>query len=719
MLQVYKTFSESITNLAELLDHPLIDIDIAHNQDTYNLMPDINEIEYKKEEMTIVSVEVEQSTTVILQFAKIFMPADKLRWEKIVSQHWEFVGFIRKADYQLKSRNLLLYTAKTLASPLRLKDVLKQILSNTLEVIEAADAGSIYFFDKAENVLVPMVTGGYNWNYIKHIRFKPNESLTGITYSTGEATIYKNTENVLNAMKTMEAKNRYYFDLAVPKDSSGARALPRDTMGAPFIIEGKCLGVIVINNYFINANFSQDDLELLVAICNQASLAIQRAQLFQEIEGQVQELRQLNDSIHQKNQLLESASNIHSKLMEIILQQKQISEMANVIADVVNNPIVIYDEHVNLLAASVIEDDLGFVQEMPSFLNEFKRIEQTKQSVHIKKADIYPVTHPLYLYPIIVANQVRGYLVIVEKNKAIKELEKTTVEQSSTVIAIELLKRESIYETEQRIRGEFLDDIETNLDVELIEKQGSYLGISDRFYYNFIGIELDQSIDNNFYFDNHQIKRLQRRIEKIILQANDSNITFNRMHGLKALVGWNKNITSEIAVERSLELVKAIQQQIEREFPDFSCSFAIGRLSTSWGEMQQSFQDTNKCMDVLHERKLPGQMMTYKEIGLSRIIMNTSQEELQQFVMDQLHPLFNYEHQNREELIKTLDIYLNTNQNLKETARTLHLHTNTLHYRLKRIEEILGLSPKDDLLQLKFAWNIMDILGTKSSWMNI
>ncbi|MGM8211384.1 helix-turn-helix domain-containing protein [Virgibacillus sp. W0430] len=719
MLQVYKSFSESITNLAELLDHQLVDFEITHKQTTYNFMLENEECTVNEAEATTIQVNVEPQTTVLLTFSELFSQREKDRWEKIVHHHWQFIGLIRKASYQLKSRNLLLYTAKTLASPLRFKDVLKQILSNTLEVIEAADAGSIYFYDEKENLLVPMVTGGYDWRYIKHIRFKPNESLTGLTFSTGKPTIYKNTKNVLAAMTTMEEKNRYYFDQAVPKDANGENAQPRDTMGCPFIIEGKCLGVIVINNYFINANFNQDDLDLLEAICNQASLAIQRAQLFQELEDQVQVLQQLNESIQHKNKLLESASNIHTKLMEIILQQKQISEMANVIADVIDNPIVIYDEHINLLAASDIEEDLGFVQEMPSFLHEFKKIEQTKQPVHIKKAETYPITYPLFLYPIIVANHVRGYLIIVERNNAIKQLEKTTIEQSATVIAIELLKRESIYETEQRIKGEFLDDIDTNLDVELIKKQGSYLGISDRFYYNFIGIELDRTIDNHIYFDKHQIKRLQRRIEKIILQANMSNITFHRMHGLKALVGWNKNVTDERAIERALTLVKTIKQQIENDFPSFSCSFAIGRLSKSWKDIQLSFQDTNKCMDILHERKVPAQIMTYKEIGLSRIIMNTSQEELQQFVLDQLKPLFDYEHQNREELIKTLDIFLSNNQNLKQTAEDLHLHINTLHYRLKRIEEIIGLSPKDDLLQLKFAWNIMEVLGTKSDWMKM
>lgn len=301
MLEVYQSFSDSIINITGLLKHELLNVEIIHQHDTYRPMSRNCSWTWMDTTMTSIHVEVDEETQIRLLFADQFSQVEKHRWENIIYQHWEFVGCIRKANYQLKSRNLLLYTAKTLASPLRLKDVLKQILRNTLKVIEAADAGSIYFFNEKDNLLIPMVTGGYDWKYIKHLRFKPNESLTGLTFSKGKPTIYKNTKSVLAAMTTMEATNRYYFDLVVPKDASGKSAQPRDTMGCPFIIEDKCLGVIVINNFFSEATFNQDDLDLLEAICNQASLAIQRAHLFQEIEGQVQALKKLNESIHHKN----------------------------------------------------------------------------------------------------------------------------------------------------------------------------------------------------------------------------------------------------------------------------------------------------------------------------------------------------------------------------------------------------------------------------------
>ena len=45
-----------------------------------------------------------------------------------------------------------------------------------------------------------------------------------------------------------------------------------------------------------------------------------------------------------------------------------------------------------------------------------------------------------------------------------------------------------------------------------------------------------------------------------------------------------------------------------------------------------------------------------------------------------------------EELVQTLEVYLASRQNIRETARRLHLASRTVAYRLERIESLLGTS---------------------------
>lgn len=63
-----------------------------------------------------------------------------------------------------------------------------------------------------------------------------------------------------------------------------------------------------------------------------------------------------------------------------------------------------------------------------------------------------------------------------------------------------------------------------------------------------------------------------------------------------------------------------------------------------------------------------------------------------------------------EELIETLKVFIECNASLKNTAELMHVHINTLHYRLKKIEELTTLNPKKfkDLVTLYLAMMFLD-----------
>jgi purine catabolism regulator len=67
----------------------------------------------------------------------------------------------------------------------------------------------------------------------------------------------------------------------------------------------------------------------------------------------------------------------------------------------------------------------------------------------------------------------------------------------------------------------------------------------------------------------------------------------------------------------------------------------------------------------------------------------------------------------QQELLETLEAYLQQNMNASETARHMHLHKNSLGYRLRRIEQELGLDLRDprDLAEIQVALTVMALGG--------
>ncbi|HEX8933477.1 MAG TPA: helix-turn-helix domain-containing protein [Pseudonocardiaceae bacterium] len=110
-----------------------------------------------------------------------------------------------------------------------------------------------------------------------------------------------------------------------------------------------------------------------------------------------------------------------------------------------------------------------------------------------------------------------------------------------------------------------------------------------------------------------------------------------------------------------------------------------------------------------------GQPVRYEELGIYRLLCTIGDmRQLMGFARDVLGPLLDYDTEHRAELVRTLSVYLHHHGSHKQSARTLHLHTNTVAYRVARIEAIsrLDLGDPDDRLIAHVAVKIIEAQGT-------
>ncbi len=84
--------------------------------------------------------------------------------------------------------------------------------------------------------------------------------------------------------------------------------------------------------------------------------------------------------------------------------------------------------------------------------------------------------------------------------------------------------------------------------------------------------------------------------------------------------------------------------------------------------------------------------------------------QLWQFAEDVLGPLIDYDARHKVDLVGTLSSYLNKHESLKQTARALRVHVNTVSYRLQRIERLtsLDLANPDHRLSAHVAAKIIE-----------
>lgn len=91
-----------------------------------------------------------------------------------------------------------------------------------------------------------------------------------------------------------------------------------------------------------------------------------------------------------------------------------------------------------------------------------------------------------------------------------------------------------------------------------------------------------------------------------------------------------------------------------------------------------------------------GRTYLHREMGLYRLLRHLQgTDDLEQFLEQTLATLEKYDRQHDTELIKTLHMLLNHGGNVSATAKAMHLHRNSLIYRIDRIRHIAQLDPLD------------------------
>lgn len=146
-----------------------------------------------------------------------------------------------------------------------------------------------------------------------------------------------------------------------------------------------------------------------------------------------------------------------------------------------------------------------------------------------------------------------------------------------------------------------------------------------------------------------------------------------------------------------------IEQHSERTS---SGNIAIAGCAGGVQEVASAYEDAAKCLRLLSALGRTGDCAVAAELGIyNALLAQASAGDVQRFITAQLGPLLAHDRARGSDLVGTLDTYLSSARNHRQTCRTLNIHANTLYQRLDRITELLGEAWKgqDRAFELQFA----------------
>ena len=145
--------------------------------------------------------------------------------------------------------------------------------------------------------------------------------------------------------------------------------------------------------------------------------------------------------------------------------------------------------------------------------------------------------------------------------------------------------------------------------------------------------------------------------------------------------------------EYAMKVLQDIQQKLE-------ITIGIGQYYPELQGLRKSYQDAKLALEVGSRVWGRGKIYHIKNVGMFITLANTSQSRKAELAHQILSPLLR-----DEQLFKTVQAFLASGLNLTDAAIKLHVHRNTLIYRLDKTKKLINLDPRhfDDALQIKLG----------------
>jgi DNA-binding PucR family transcriptional regulator len=127
-------------------------------------------------------------------------------------------------------------------------------------------------------------------------------------------------------------------------------------------------------------------------------------------------------------------------------------------------------------------------------------------------------------------------------------------------------------------------------------------------------------------------------------------------------------------------------------FPEAVVTVGIGGPCRDPAEIARSYGQARRTIDAVVRLGRQGQAVAFDDLGIHRLLLQVPDlAELKSFATEILGELDRQDPQRGAELLATLACYFRENNSPQRTAQSLHVHPNTVAYRIRRVQEITGL----------------------------
>ncbi|NUW31032.1 PucR family transcriptional regulator ligand-binding domain-containing protein [Nonomuraea sp. SMC257] len=401
---------------------------------------------------------------------------------------------------------------------------------------------------------------------------------------------------------------------------------------------------------------------------------------FDDILNQV-----LTDILNRQAAVLARGEEAHRALVQVVLAGGGLDEVTEGVAGLLDVAVAAVDGAGRVLATAGPPGDVTVLRD--SIASDGPAVPPQA----VPPANAQAGGRDFVSVPVVAGGHHHGRIVAYSPSSAIRDTDVGILERAATVAALVVTRQEAVNAVESKYRADFLRDVLTGRagTAERVAARARAFGWDLERPVTVLVAELDPDSD-------------ERTAQDRLVTSWTAATRRHDAHG--AVAGFSHEVVAVLDARVDAARVAKDAASAFSDTPPATFSTGTSRPSPGVAALPEAYAQALKAARVGRQLHGPGAVAHFDQLGVYRLLsLVNDTAELHAFVRETLGPLATDDDAENADLRRTLQVLLETNLNVAETARRLHFHYNTLRYRIGKLERLLGNFTDDPHLRLNLT----------------
>lgn len=406
---------------------------------------------------------------------------------------------------------------------------------------------------------------------------------------------------------------------------------------------------------------------------------------------------------------------IHDQFTALSLADESPEKIIETLEKLIGNPVALFDRNFFCIATTLPTLSKFKIVEKSHYYNKSEAMKFPHYRQVVKYTEQNEQIGYQIVVPIETINRIKAYLLIGEINKPLGELDFIAVENAATSLSLEFVKQFAVAEVDKHFKNDLLEQlIAGKLPTNILYQNANLIGWDIEGSFTVVLFKIRK---NNEDIGKKKLSRgiANRKEETLLLEALHQylpNVIIGSKSGTKIVI-WKVNSNDSDWLINIKDKVKTILDRVKKQESEIIIQVGIGTVSEDINNISDSYKKAYDALEFGEILNGKESITSYSELGVFRMLGQfTNAEQLKSFIPPSLQKLLNYQQANKADLLTTLKVFLQCNQNATKASQLLFIHHKTAIYRIERIKEITGMDFEDaeEMLLVQIGLKITELL---------